>query len=79
MNDFDIASLSDAEARAFANYCIRSARSRRAEADLLAAVANALTDPRGLGHANVERIADWVREVVRTELGNVGRASSRAK
>jgi hypothetical protein len=64
MTDIDIASLSDDEARALAKYCIRSARSRRYEADLLGHVANALSDPHGLGHANVERIREFVREIV---------------
>jgi hypothetical protein len=41
-DESDIASLSPAEAQAFANFFIRSARSRRHEADLLGHVANAL-------------------------------------
>ena len=44
------------------------ARSRRHEADLLASIASGLTDTRGVGHANVERIREFVREIVRTEL-----------
>jgi hypothetical protein len=44
------------------------ARSRRYEADILAAVTNALHDPRGAGHSHVERIKDFVREIVRQEL-----------
>jgi hypothetical protein len=71
MTDIDIASLSDDEARAFAKYCIRSARSRRHEADLLGHVANALSDPRGLAHNHVERIRDFVRQIVREELTHI--------
>jgi hypothetical protein len=72
MNDLDIASLSGDEAQAFANYCIRSARSRRYEADLLGHIASALTDTRGLGHAHIERIGDFVRAIVRDELKKRG-------
>jgi hypothetical protein len=51
------------------------ARSRRHEADLLASVASGLTDPRGVGHNHVERIKDFVREIVRDP--NRSAASSR--
>lgn len=32
-------------------------------------VADALSDPHGPGRANAERVANWVRDIVRIELG----------
>jgi hypothetical protein len=43
-------------------------RARRPESDVLASIANGLHDPHGLGRAQVERIKDFVREIVRLEL-----------
>jgi hypothetical protein len=43
-------------------------RARRHEAHLLTSIANGLEDPHGLGRAQVERIRDFVREIVRLEL-----------
>jgi hypothetical protein len=45
-------------------------KSRRCEADLLRRIANGLTDKHGLGHANVERIRDWFRGIIREEIAH---------
>jgi hypothetical protein len=68
LTETEIASLSDVEARALADFYVRMTRSRRYKADLLAHMVDALHDPRGLGRNAVSRIEDWVREVIRLEL-----------
>jgi hypothetical protein len=68
LTETEIASLSDVQARALADFYVRMSRLRRYQADLLAHIADALHDPRGLGRNAVSRIEDWVHEIIRWEL-----------
>jgi hypothetical protein len=69
LTEQEIARLSPDERRALSDYLSGGKKSERYGTELLGNVANASDDPGGQGVVHAERIADWVRGIIKTESG----------
>ena len=73
----ELTKMSASDLRLLERYIRSFAGDRKREAELLGSIANGLNDPHGLARGAVERIKQFITEIVKQELSDVSFSNGR--